>query len=164
MKTVLVICTANVCRSPMAAALLRHHIAGCGFADIIDVRSAGIWAYQGNPASSETAGVLAERGISLRDHRSQPVTEALLEEADLILVMEEAHRAALFYRAPQHLRKVHLWAELAGRHEDIEDPFGGPRSGYVRTAAHLEQSIESGFSRLLDLLGLPARSPVQAVI
>ncbi len=145
----------------MAAALLRHRLAALGLDDQVRVESAGVWSRGGSPASADALAVLGERGISLREHRSQPVTPALLEEADVVLVMEEAHRRSIFHLAPQHLGKVLLFSELAGGSDEIEDPYGGPIEEYIRTAARLEALIDAGLPRLLGLLGVsaPPESP-----
>jgi protein-tyrosine phosphatase len=80
--------------------------------DQIAVESAGMWARNGQPASEGIITALAGRGIPLADHRSQQLTPTMLDRADVVLVMEEAHRRSIFYLAPQHLRKVLLLTEL----------------------------------------------------
>jgi protein-tyrosine-phosphatase len=154
MKTVLCVCTANICRSPMAAAILRQRIASMGLSDQVAVESAGVWAMDGYPASPDAVTVLAGRGIPLADHRSQTLTLTMLEETDVVLVMEEAHRRSIFYLAPKHLRKVLLLTELAGNHGNVADPFGGPIEGYVNAEAQIEALIDAGLPRLLQQLGI----------
>lgn len=159
MKHILIVCTANICRSPMAAALLRRHLEELGLAGEVEVKSAGVFAQAGQAASRPAVAVLAQRNVLLGDHRSLAVSFELLAEADLILVMEEAHRRSLFYIAPQHLAKVFLLAEMSGRHSDIPDPFGGPVEGYVRTANLLDEMLETGLPAMLKRLSvsLPAK-------
>ena len=132
MKSVLVVCTANICRSPMVAALLEDRLAAAGLADQVRVASAGVFAEAGLPASTTMRLRAAERGLDLSTHRSTLVTEADLAQADLILVMEEAHRKAIFYRAPYLLHKVYRLAELADIHTDLDDPYGGTGGGLRR--------------------------------
>jgi len=157
-KTVLFVCTANICRSPMAAAIMRQRIDAMGLADRVQVESAGVWARDGQPASEDAVTVLAGQGIPLTGHRSQPLSLTLLDRADVVLVMEEAHRRSIFYFAPKHLRKVFLLTELSGGHDDVNDPYGGPIEGYVNTAAQLEALIEAGLLRLLHQLGVAPRA------
>jgi protein-tyrosine phosphatase len=138
----------------MAEAILRQRIAGLGLTDQVEVLSAGRWATNGQPANEDAITVLAARDISLTGHRSQPLTLQLLDRADIVLVMEEAHRRSIFYLAPKHLYKVLLLTELAGSHDDIDDPYGGPFEGYVNTEAQLETLIDTGLRRLLWQLGI----------
>jgi protein-tyrosine phosphatase len=154
LKVILVACTANICRSPMAAAILRRRIAELGLEDQIAVLSAGVWAEDGHEASANAVTTLAARGMDLTGHRSRLLTPALLGEADLVLVMEEAHRRSLFYLAPQYLSKVYLLTEMSGKHTDVADPHGGPAEGYVRTADELERLIGAGMPMVLRRLGV----------
>ncbi len=156
MKVILVACTANICRSPMAAAIMRRRIAELGLEDQIAVFSAGVWAEEGHGASPNAVTTIADRGMDLTGHRSRLLTPALLAEADLVLVMEEAHRRSLFHLAPQHLSKVYLLTEMSGRHTDVADPYGGPAEGYARTANELERLIDAGMPKILHRLGVRA--------
>jgi protein-tyrosine-phosphatase len=153
-KHILIVCTANICRSPMATAILRQKLAGLGLAEEVEVKSAGVFAQPGEEASASAVAVLAQRNVPLSDHRSQPVTPELLAEADIVLVMGEAHRRSLFYLTPQYLGKVFLLAEMSGGHSDIPDPFGGPVEGYVRTADLLDKMLEAGMPAILKRLHL----------
>jgi len=154
MKTIVFVCTANICRSPMAAALMRRRLTALGLSDEIEVKSAGVWAREGLGASDGSVTVLARQGISLIDHRSQPMTAQLLKQADIVLVMEEGHRRSLFYLEPKHLRKVFLLSELVRRSEDIADPYGGPIEDYVKTAAQLDDLIGEGLPTILKQIGV----------
>jgi protein-tyrosine-phosphatase len=164
MKTILFVCTANICRSPMAAALMRKHLATLGLSGQVEVKSAGVWAREGLRASEGATTVLGRRDISLSDHRSQPMSVQLLEQADIVLVMEEEHRRSLFYLEPKHLRKVFLLTEMVGLSRDIADPYGGPIEGYIRTAAHLDELIKAGLPAILKRIGVtfPAKEEGRA--
>ena len=154
MKSILCACTANICRSPMAAAITRRRIAELGLEDQIEVLSAGVWAEDGHSASPNAIATLAERGMDLTGHRSRLLTPALLAQADIVLVMEEAHRRSLFYLAPQHLSRIYLLTEMSGGHTDVADPYGGPVEGYARTVDELEALIDTGLPMILRRLGI----------
>ncbi|MGE5603308.1 MAG: low molecular weight protein arginine phosphatase [Nitrososphaerales archaeon] len=154
MKTILFVCTANMCRSPMAAALMRDSITRAGLDSEVQVLSAGVWAEAGNRATSYATAVLRLRGIDLAGHRSQPLTPALLKQAAIILVMEEAHRRSIFYMAPEVLGKVYLLTEMAGGHEDVADPVGGPMEEYAATAGELAKLIDKGLPKILKVIGV----------
>src|SRR5260221_9793897 len=86
----LFVCTGNICRSPMAAAIARSEIARAGYSDI-EVASAGSAAISGGSATREAAMVAEENGLSLADHRAQPLTPQLLAATDLVVGMEPEH-------------------------------------------------------------------------
>ena len=136
----------------MAAAILRRRFEEMGLASEVQILSSGVYAEVGNLASPLAVATLAEHGIPLEGHRSQPMTPALLQQADVVLVMEEAHRRSAFYLQPQHLGKVYLLTELTGKHDDIADPYGGPAASYERTITLLERMIDAGMPKLLQLL------------
>ena len=152
MAEILVVCTANMCRSPMAEGLLRARLADAGLGDRVRVRSAGVRAPAGFGATDHGVTLLAARGIDISRHQARPLTDALLREADLILVMEEAHRSAIARQAPQHLAKVRLFTELAGGRDDVADPVGGTLDDYRRTLAGMDAVLDQGWTTLLAAL------------
>ena len=87
-EVVLMLCTGNACRSPIAAALLSRRLAGPG--ETVTVRSAGT-ASQGCPPPAEVVSVMAGYGIDLASHRSRMVTSSELADADLVLGMAREH-------------------------------------------------------------------------
>ena len=154
MKQVLVVCTANICRSPAVAALIQLRLAAAGLADQVTTTTAGVFGVAGQPADVMMAVLLAERKINLNGHRSHPLNNADLTGAALVLVMEEAHRQAIFYRSPQALHKVLLLSELAGHHADLPDPHGGTPSGYRAVIAQVDSYLDAGWPRRSARLGL----------
>jgi protein-tyrosine phosphatase len=154
-RRILVLCTANICRSPMAAGILRRRLGALGLSGDIEVISAGTYAEPDQPAAGRAVTVMGERGIDLSGHRSQAVGPLLLASADLVLVMEEAHRRWLFNLSPRQLGKVFLLSELVGQHGDIPDPYGSGPADFERSAKLLEQIIDRGMPKLCQLAGLP---------
>ena len=138
----------------MAAGIMREEIARRGLGEEVEVLSAGVWAADGGRASANATAVLRGRGIDLASHRSQPVTPALLRQASIVLVMEEAHRRSIFHLVPDQLNKVFLLSEMTGGHDDVEDPFGGSIEEYAETADELTGLIEKGLPRILKRIGV----------
>ncbi|HEC34541.1 MAG TPA: low molecular weight protein arginine phosphatase, partial [Chloroflexi bacterium] len=137
MATVLFVCTGNLCRSPMAAALLQARLVQDPARRGWRVLSAGVWAEDGLPASPGAVMAMAERGLDLGDHRSCQVTEPLMREADLILGMTAHHVEALRLAFPQAADRVRLLAEMAGESHGVADPYGLSPVEYRATAAEL---------------------------
>lgn len=154
MKQVLVVCTANICRSPLVASLLQQQIAQTGLSDVVQVASAGVRAVPGDAVDPMIVALLDELCVELAAKYATPVAEQALREADLVLVMEEAQRQALFYRLPSALPKVFLLSELAGHYDEVTDPYGMSEATY-RAMLHLVTTLlAEGWPRLLQRLDI----------
>ena len=150
---ILLVCTGNTCRSPMAEAMLRdkmeRRFAGrlrSGAVPFV-VASAGLSAFPGGAASPEAITAMKERSLDLNQHQSQPLTERALEQADLVLTMTGNHRAAIVDQMPQYAEKVHL---LSGSNADVSDPFGGSQAVYSECAAQIDGYLDGWIDRLDD--------------
>jgi protein-tyrosine phosphatase len=150
MSNILVVCTANICRSPVAEAVLRDRLHKQGLSDWT-VASAGTWAEPNRSAATFSRQLMAAQGISLDEHRSRMVTEEDLAAAALVLVMESGHAEALRAEFPQHAAKIFLLAEMAGPRYSVTDPYGGPLSAYQDMVKEITGLIEKGLPRIVKL-------------
>ena len=150
MADIIVVCTANICRSPVVEAVLNDRLAQKGLEEW-QVRSAGTWAQNGQPASAYSVQILAEQGLDISNHASQIITEELLEETDLVLCMETGHAEALRAEFSAQAGKIYLLTEMVGHRYSISDPYGGPRSAYERMITDVTQIIEQGLPRIIEL-------------
>lgn len=149
LHSVLFVCTANICRSPLAEGLLKARIADDP--DEWRIESAGVWASPGQPAAFFTRQVLQDRGVILPDQRSRRVSRMLLSEFNLILVMERAHKDTLWAAFPDLAGRILTLCELTGAPGDIDDPVGQPIEAYELTARKIETLLDTGFERLRTL-------------
>jgi tRNA threonylcarbamoyl adenosine modification protein (Sua5/YciO/YrdC/YwlC family) len=139
---VVVVCTGNTCRSPMAEAMLRHHLAEKlkwpvdKLEDIgVLVLSAGIAAAPGGRAAEEAITIMRERGLDLTQHESQPLSDRLVRFADLILTMTRGHREAIVGHWPEAAERTFVISRNKG---DVADPIGGPADLYRKCAEQID--------------------------
>jgi protein-tyrosine-phosphatase len=147
---VLFVCTANICRSPMAAALFRVKLRDIAGGENWLIDSAGTWANDGQRVSENSVKAMETRGLDIRKHRSKTVSKALLDLFDLILVMEPGHKEALQVEFPQSARRIFLLSELSGPPVPIADPYGMALERYEKTATEMESYIDAAFPKILE--------------
>lgn len=144
---VLIICSGNTCRSPLAAAMLRGALRATDTMTDVSVASAGTSAWDGSPASEGSYLVALERGLDLSTHRARMLTTQQVAEADVILTMSGAHarRVADLGGAA----KVSTLLEYAGTNgNDVPDPFGGDVEGYRAVAELMSDILPAVVERL----------------
>ncbi len=142
MKTILFVCTGNVCRSPMAEGIFRHVMKG---RRDIQVLSAGIGAMDGQAPSPYAVQAVKELGIDISKQRSRQLTGELVQEADYIFGMTHSHVDTVFLLYPQAAEKTFLLREFDDTldifEKDISDPIGGSYEVYLNCRDQIEQGI-----------------------
>jgi protein-tyrosine-phosphatase len=157
MPSVLFVCTANVCRSPMASAIFAKIVAQRANGENWRIESAGTWAQEGIPAVQNTQLTLSSLyKIDVQEHRSRCVSQELLSSFELILTMEKGHKEALQIEFPQIAERIYLIGEMIGEEREIQDPIGGPLIDYRDTARLLERILTDGFENIRRLAKNPA--------
>jgi protein-tyrosine phosphatase len=111
MASILIVCTGNICRSPMAEGLLRQLLAERGAGDVT-VESAGVSGWQDQPATPEAVMAMQERGIDIAPHLARRLGRQMIESADLILAMTADHRNAVAGVSPQAAARTFTLKEL----------------------------------------------------
>ncbi len=150
MKTILFVCTGNICRSPMAEGLFRHLTGKMG--GRYRALSAGVGAIDGMAPSSHAVHALKNLGIDISRQRSRALTAHLVREADLIFGMTHGHTHAVAVMYPAAIEKTFLLREfdeaLESFEKDIADPIGGSLEVYLRCRDEIEQGIFSMLKHL----------------
>src|SRR3989442_12734183 len=152
-KRILLVCPGNICRSPLAEALLRRALEERSVAGV-SVTSAGTGGWDGASASEGAYLVGLERGLDLSGHRARLLTRELVEAADLILTMARHHRARVDELGGEG--RVFVLGEYAGRdgeEAEVSDPFGGDLDVYRDTCAELEALVAAAVERIVAEAG-----------
>lgn len=139
------VCTANICRSPMAAGFSRAY--GASREWPVEVRSGGIMGLVGHHADPLAIKVMGEVGIDIANHRSGGVDADLMAWSDYVLVMEMRHASTLRKRFPEHETKVLMLGNFGGLVE-IPDPVGGWRWRFRKSRDQLKKCVEGFMDQL----------------
>jgi protein-tyrosine phosphatase len=143
MQHILVLCIGNICRSPLAEALLRRQLPGK------TIWSAGLAALVGQPADPESAAVAARNGLDLSAHRARQLATWMCQQADLILVMEQSQKSELEQQFPWVRGKVFrlgVWGAF-----DIADPYRHPREAFETAYAGIAKGVADWVPRIQQL-------------
>lgn len=148
---ILFVCMGNICRSPTAEGVFRHHVGEAGLSDTIEIDSAGTHAYHvGEPPDRRARAAAERRGMSLDGIRARRVEAADFERFDYIIAMDEDNLYRLREEAPdEHKAELRLFLEFSkGVETEVPDPYYGGASG---------------FERVLDLVDDASRGLLEAI-
>jgi protein-tyrosine-phosphatase len=157
MKSVLFVCTGNICRSPLAEALLRDYLEKQGAGGRFRVGSAGTFALNGNPATREGQRAARRWGLDLSGHRARQVTGSLLAETDFILGMTRNHCYELAAEFPEFENRIYLALLFPRRLErgsddgvDVPDPIGLSERQYTQVLEMMAPALPRLYKGLLE--------------
>ncbi|MCB9898405.1 MAG: hypothetical protein H6825_10410 [Planctomycetes bacterium] len=149
-RVVTVVCTGNICRSPMGAAFLAARLEQLGVRDVL-VRSAGTCAMNGAPALGESLRAAAALGCDLSRHRSTELDGVLARESHLLLCATGEHRAHVLECWPDiEPRRVRLFNEAIADDApvDVGDPYGWDEAVFARSARLIRRAMAAWAERL----------------
>lgn len=157
---ILMVCTANICRSPTAEAVLAHRLRRVGLADRIELDSAGTRARSTPmPPDPRSIAHAARRGYDLMGMRSRPVVSKDFDRFDLIVPMDRSHLrhlSALALPDPRaQVRLLMSFCRVNGLSEEVPDPYYGGSAGFE----HVLDLVELACDGLLEYLYSPQGSP-----
>ncbi len=156
---VIIVCSGNTCRSPMAEGILKSlwDSASTGTVSsgglFLEVLSRGTAAYTGAPATRNAVLAGKKLGINREQHKSQPISQVDLVWADLVIAMTQAHKHDLVSRFPAFHRKIYTLSEISSGavKGDVSDPYGQCQEIYDLTAQVLQKGLSAFIQRLSDL-------------
>ena len=151
---VLILCTGNTCRSPMAECLLNASSKEYPILDKFTFQSAGVFAQDNQPASGNSKKAIKGKSLSLENHRSQQLSQELIDQAYMILGMTSSHIQQLEFQykcLPEKIFPFRYWLESP--EIDIPDPFGGNLNEYQNCLQSIEESIPS-IAKYLESQGI----------
>jgi RpiB/LacA/LacB family sugar-phosphate isomerase len=149
MKTILFICTGNVCRSPMAEALFRREAQGRG---AFRALSAGLGAMDGQPPTVHSVEAMRKLGVDISEQRSRMLTADLVRQADYIFGMTHSHVDTVALLYPQAAEKTFLLREFDDTLESFEKDIGDPIGSSYEVYEECRDQIEQGIASLLKFM------------
>ena len=149
MTRVLLVCTGNICRSPLAEALFKRELEQRGN-NGFEISSAGTGAWEGAPASEGAYLVALEHGLDLSQHRARLLTRELVRDADVILTMARHHRMRVEeLGGSERVFVLGEYVGLSGAEAEVSDPFGSDLEVYRDTFDQLAELTPKAVDRLI---------------
>ncbi len=145
MYEILMVCTGNICRSPMAEGILKHLLTK-NMENLTVVSSAGTDAIDGNSAEPHVVQVMEEYGIDLSIHHARLIDEQMVKDATLIFVMENGHKEYIEYGyGIDNKDKIILLTDFSSDKnlDKVFDPYGGSVDTYRQCATIIEECLEN---------------------
>lgn len=133
---IIVVCTGNTCRSPMAEALIKQKFPEH------DVISRGLYVAVPSGPSKNACETMANMGIDITKHISCQLDENEVKEADLVLTMTKAHKDKIISVVPEAEGSVFTICEYASMDGEVSDPFGGDLKAYEKCAEIIKECVE----------------------
>lgn len=145
LKKVLFVCTANVCRSPMAEKLFARAVENSSLPQKIVSYSAGLSAMDGDKASQNSMDACEEIGVDISDHRSAGLTRTSLEDASAIFCMTESHRALInmYFELPPGYPIFLMREFIEGESKELPDPYGQDIDVYRKCRDRMLEAMPS---------------------
>lgn len=140
-KSVLCVCTGNICRSPYAEGLLRRDLPDA------HISSAGIGAVVGGEMPEAAANIAAREQLDLENHRGRQISGEILREHELVLVMEEGQKHWIADRFPESRGRVFLVSHW-GDKQDVPDPFKHSEQFFEEVFVSLAEYVSNWTARL----------------
>ena len=149
MHSILFVCTANICRSPMAMGIMQSKVKHQD--DLWLIRSAGVWVMENQPAAANTIKFVREFGVDISNHQSKSINKEMIDRFNLILVMERNHKEALRSAFRNQGSKIFMLSEMIGEKYEINDPIGGSLADFNATALEVDNILTEGFPKIEQL-------------
>ena len=138
---ILVICTGNTCRSPMAEGIFESLVKEKNLE--VEISSAGTCAYDGDSVTNHAEMALKKMGIDISNHKSKLVHRDLIERVDIVLTMTKSHKETIIRNFPEAKNKIFLLNEYAFKEiKDVVDPFGGTIIDYEKARDEIYTAAE----------------------
>ncbi len=144
-ENILVVCIGNICRSPVAEALLKAALINKGKKNY-NISSAGIGALVGHQPDQYACELMLERGIDISSYQATQINQRMIVNSDLILVMEMAHKELIEHKEPSAKGKVFRLGQWGGF--DIADPYRQERKVFENAVMLIEKGVNDWVTKL----------------